>query len=220
MSAAPSPLDGPAPVRGGSARVIVVSGPSGSGKTRLARQLGLPVLNLDDFYKDGDDPTLPTVDLAGGSAIVDWDDPRSWNADAGVAAICALCSDGSLEVPVYDIAKSRATGTQRLDLGDAAYFLAEGIFAHAVVASCRERGVLADAVCLTQHPLLTFVRRLWRDLRERRKPPTVLVRRGLHLMREQRGVVATAVAHGCRPLSGDTAYAELAAMVRGDVTSR
>ena len=52
------------------ARVIVVAGPSGSGKTVLCRLLsrdrGWPVVNLDDFYKDGDDPTLPLVELPGG----------------------------------------------------------------------------------------------------------------------------------------------------------
>ena len=65
-----------------------------------------------------------------------------------------------------------------LDLGDSAYFLAEGIFAQEIVGECRRRGLLADAVCVTQHPAVTFVRRLTRDLREHRKPPFVLVRRG------------------------------------------
>jgi len=32
------------------------------------------VVRLDDFYRDGDDPALPTRDL-GGTTIVDWDDP-------------------------------------------------------------------------------------------------------------------------------------------------
>ncbi len=59
------------------ARVIVLAGPSGSGKSRLSRRVGLPVLNLDDFYKDGSDPSLPRVDL-GHESIVDWDDPASW----------------------------------------------------------------------------------------------------------------------------------------------
>ena len=43
------------------ARVIVLAGPSGAGKSRLAERVGLPVLRLDDFYKNGDDPTLPGI---------------------------------------------------------------------------------------------------------------------------------------------------------------
>jgi len=201
----------PVPVR---SRVIVVAGPSGSGKTRLCRRLGLPVLNLDDFYKDGDDPTLPVVDLAGGAPIVDWDDAGSWDAATSLATIESLCRDGVADVPVYDIAASRRTGHRVLDLGEAPCFVAEGIFAQEVVADCRERGLLADAVCLTQHRSVTFFRRLTRDLREHRKPPWVLVRRGVRLMREQRGVVAHAAALGCRVLHPEAAYAELSAIGR------
>jgi uridine kinase len=195
-------------------QVIVIAGPSGSGKSRLSRRLGLPVLNLDHFYKDGDDPTLPSVDLAGGAPIVDWDSPASWNLTAAVAAIESLCRDGRTDVPTYDISLSRRTGHHLMDLRDARCFVAEGIFAQEVVGECRRRGLLADAICLTQHPLVTFVRRLGRDLREHRKPPGVLVRRGLHLLREQRRVVAHAEAHGCRVLHPDVAYAEISRMVR------
>jgi uridine kinase len=196
-----------------AARVIVVAGPSGSGKSRLSRRLGLPVLNLDDFYKDGDDPTLPVIDLAGGAPIVDWDSPASWDAAAAVAAIEQLCATGRSDVPAYDISQSRRTGHRVLDLDGAPCFVAEGIFAQEVVGECRSRGLLADAICLTQHPLVTFVRRLSRDLREHRKPPGVLVRRGLHLLREQRRVVAHAEALGCRVVHPDRAYAEVRALV-------
>jgi uridine kinase len=196
------------------AQMIVVAGPSGSGKSRLSRRLGLPVLNLDDFYKDGDDPTLPCVDLAGGAPIVDWDSAESWNAADAVAAIEALCRDGRADVPAYDIALSRRTGHHVLDLGASPCFVAEGIFAQEVVAECRRRELLADAICLTQHPAVTFFRRLTRDLREHRKPPTVLVRRGLHLLREQRLVVAHAAALGCRVLHPDEAYEEITGLVR------
>ena len=194
-------------------RVIVVAGPSGSGKSRLSERLGLPVLNLDDFYKDGDDPTLPSVDIAGGAPIVDWDSPESWNEVDALAAIERLCRDGSADVPTYDISQSRRTGHHLLDLGEASCFVAEGIFAQEIVADCRRRDLLADAVCLTQHPALTFVRRLNRDLREHRKPPTVLVRRGLHLLREQRRVVAHAEALGCRVLHPEAAYEQIRRLV-------
>ena len=179
------------------AQVIVLAGPSGAGKTHLAERLELPVLRLDDFYKNGDDPTLPRIDLAGGEPIVDWDHPDSWNSDAAVAAVEELCRSGCTDAPVYDIALNSRTGHRVLDLGDSAYFLAEGIFAQEIVGECRRRGLLADAFCVTQHPAVTFVRRLTRDLREHRKPPFVLVRRGLHLLLAQRALVAAAEKLGC-----------------------
>ena len=89
------------------ARVVVVAGPSGSGKTVLCRRLsadrGWPVVNLDDFYKDGDDPTLPRVELPGGEPVVDWDSAESWSCPAALEALTTLCGVGEVDVPVYDI---------------------------------------------------------------------------------------------------------------------
>jgi uridine kinase len=194
---------------GARPRAIVLAGPSGAGKSHLADRLGLPILRLDDFYKDGDDPTLPQIDLAGGDPIVDWDDPASWRADGAVAAIAELCSTGRTDAPTYDIAASAHTGHRLLELGGSPFFVAEGIFAHQIVAACRERGLLADACCVTQPPVVTFVRRLVRDLREHRKPPFVLVRRGLHLLLGHRALVREMERHGCRVVTPARAYADI-----------
>ena len=205
----------------GVAQVIVIAGPSGSGKSRLAERTGLPVLRLDDFYKDGDDPTLPRIPEGRPNAgLVDWDDPASWLQDDAFEALAALCRDGVVDVPVYDIATSRRTGRQHLDLAGSGHFVADGIFAQEIVPRAAAAGLLADALCLRQHAALTFWRRLTRDLREHRKPPPVLVRRGLALMRAQREVIDHAVALGCRPVSNQQALADIARLTGSTGSSR
>ncbi len=201
---------GPAPA--GTARVVVLAGPSGAGKSRLAARSGLPVLRLDDFYRSAGDPALPLIDLGPRAGLVDWDHPDSWLPDDAVAAIERLCSVGRAEVPVYDIGRSARTGRHVLDLAGSPLFVAEGIFAADVVAACRDRGLLAAAFCVTQRPTVTFARRLQRDLHERRKPPLVLLRRGLALRRDQRRVVDHAVAAGCEPLTGDQGLRRIRAL--------
>ena len=192
-----------------SARVIVLAGPSGAGKSRLAERSGLPVLRLDDFYRSAGDPTLPLITEGPNAGVVDWDHPASWLPQDALAALTELCRDGRAEIPVYDIAQDGRCGSQVLDLGGSPLFVAEGIFAHHVVGPCREAGMLAAAYCVRQHPLVTFWRRLTRDLREHRKPPMVLVLRGLALLREQRHLVADIVAHGCTPVSPEEAATEI-----------
>ena len=186
----------------------MLAGPSGSGKSHLAERLGLPLLRLDDFYRDGSDPALPRITAGANAGLVDWDDPASWLGDEAVAALTTLCRTGTVETPVYSISANGRTGTQALSLSGSPLVVAEGIFAHHVVGPMRDAGLLAAAYCLRQHPVVTFWRRLSRDLREHRKPPLVLLRRGLALARAQRRIVAEAVAAGCTSVSADEAYAQ------------
>jgi uridine kinase len=173
------------------ARVVVLAGPSGAGKSRLAERLhaahGWPIVRLDDFYRDEDDPAMPRSEELG---IIDWDHPDSWDRAAAVEALATLVETGSVDTPVYDIAHSRAVGTTTVLAGPHDLVLAEGIFAAEVIGDLRDRGLLAGAYCVHHHRVVTFVRRLVRDLRERRKPPWTLLRRGLALMRDEARVVA------------------------------
>ncbi|CAL9541700.1 Uridine kinase [Streptomyces sp. enrichment culture] len=191
---------------------MLLCGPSGSGKSLLAARSGLPVLRLDDFYKEGDDPTLPRVE---GSSDIDWDHPASWDADAAVAAIGDLCRTGRTDVPVYDISLSARTGADTVDIGRTPVFIAEGIFAAEIVERCREQGVLADALCLSRGAVTTFRRRFLRDLREGRKSVPFLLRRGWRLMRAERSIVARQTALGAYACDRDEALGRLAAAAAG-----
>ena len=79
--------------------------------------------------------------------------------------------------------------------------------------ACRDRGHARGR--LLRHAstrLVTFWRRLTRDLREHRKPPArAACAAGCALLRDQQRVVAHAVRQGCRRATGDQAYAELTA---------
>ncbi|MGW7239093.1 uridine kinase family protein [Streptomyces sp. NPDC054804] len=194
------------------ARVVLLCGPSGSGKSLVAARSGLPVLRLDDFYKEGDDPTLP---LVAGSSDIDWDHPESWDAEVAVEAIARLCATGSTPVPVYDIALSARTGEEPLHIGRTPLFIAEGIFAAEIVERCRELGLLADALCLNRGPMRTFRRRFLRDLKEGRKSVPFLLRRGWRLMRAERAIVARQVSLGAHPCDRDEALGRLAAAAVG-----
>lgn len=179
-------------------RVLLLAGASGSGKTTLVDRLvarhHVAVVQLDDFYHDAEHPSLPRR-----HGIVDWDDTGSWDAESAMAALTALCRDGSVDVPLYDIASSRRVGTRQVTAAPGTLVVAEGIFAPQLVTRCREAGLLADAVHLRSRTGVTFARRLVRDLAGRRKPPLTLLRRGLVLAREEPRLLRLWASLGTRP---------------------
>lgn len=189
----PGLFDIPRGARRAPVRIVLLTGPSGSGKTSLTRRVGLPVVALDDFYRDGDHPDLPRR-----YGIVDWDDPRSWDHDAAMAALLEIARTGRAEVPVYDIPTNRRTTTRQFDAGGSPIVLAEGIFAAELIADLRDEDVLADALLLWRPRAQTFWFRLLRDLGEARKPPLTLVRRGLSQARSEPAMVAALERRGAR----------------------
>ncbi|SCG18457.1 uridine kinase [Micromonospora echinofusca] len=191
-------------------RVVLLAGPSGSGKSYIAQRTGLPVLCLDDFYKNGDDPTLPRR-----NGLVDWESPRSWDAAAAVETIARLAREGRADVPVYAIGADRRVSTRPFEVAGSPLFVAEGIFAAEIVEECRRRGVLAGAYALRRPRGATFVRRLARDLAEQRKAPRVLVRRGLALLRAEPAVLRRQTGLGAEAARAGEVLRAVAGMLAG-----
>ena len=192
-----------------NARVILLAGPSGSGKTSLLRRVGAKRLKLDDFYRDGDEAGMPLVGggITGGAgrqeamSRIDWDHPDSWDAERAMRAILDLCAVGRTEVPIYSIPDNAVVGRAGLDIGRAHAFVAEGVFAAELIDRCRAEGVLAAALVLRRPRIATWWFRLRRDLVERRKPPAVLLRRGLRLALEEPERIQDWMERGCRAVS-------------------
>ena len=194
--------------------LVLLAGPSGSGKSRLARLSGCVSVRLDDFYRDADDADMPRW-----GEIVDWDDPHSWNAAAAIAAITTLLEQGSVRVPVYDISLSRRIGYHELVLpdtppGQRVCIVAEGIFAPELVHPCRELGIATTGVWLARTGFLVFLLRLVRDLREHRKAPHILLRRGWALLRKEPALRRAARAKGCEALTMRQAAARIESLRR------
>ena len=94
------------------AHVVVLAGPSGAGKSRLAERLGLPVLRLDDFYKDGDDPTLPRITAGANAGLVDWDHPDSWRTTTPSRRSRPCAATARPRCPIYEIAQNGRCGSR------------------------------------------------------------------------------------------------------------
>jgi len=183
------------------AALVLLAGESGSGKSHLARVSGCTRFRLDEFYLDGDAAGLPRA-----HGIVDWDDPATWDGAAALDALVALIRTGRTVTPDYDISTSRRVGEREVTLADPGpgrrvVIVAEGIFAPELVRPARALGLDVTGIWLHRPRLAIFALRLVRDLRQRRKPPLVLVRRGWNLLVTEPVRRRRALAKGCVSLS-------------------
>lgn len=177
------------------AEVIVLAGPSGSGKTFLSTRTGIPALSLDDFYRDDDASNLPYLS----HGVVDWDDPRSWDASEAFTALYDLCYQGEATIPIYDIPTNRRTGERTIMLGEHRVVIAEGIFASTLIPRLAENNILAGAICIARSPLRNAWFRLLRDVSEGRKSLPILLYRGVRLAHSEPTKVSRWIADGCTP---------------------
>ncbi|MFC4106740.1 hypothetical protein [Micromonospora zhanjiangensis] len=102
-----------------------------------------------------------------------------------------------------------------LDLTGSPLFIAEGIFAAEIVPECRRLGLVAEAYVLRRPRSATFLRRLLRDLAERRKSPGLLLRRGVALLRAEPAILRRQAGLGCRPARAAAVIRQVTALAAG-----
>ncbi|WP_233512522.1 ATP-binding protein [Micromonospora deserti] len=146
---------------------------------------------------------------------VDWESPRSWDADAAVETIARLAREGKADVPVYAIGEDRKVATRSFDLAGSPLFVAEGIFAAEIVEACRRPGMLAGAYALRRPRGATFLRRLARDLAEQRKAPRLLLRRGVALLRAEPAVLRRQTGLGAEAARAGEVLRRVAGLLAG-----
>ena len=101
----------------GQVNLVVIAGGTCSGKSYLAGAINnyfgegdVSVVQLDDYFKDLDDPTLPHDP----SGYPIFDLPQSYHRRQINVDVAALLGGNPIDCPVYDIASNRRTLTTRL----------------------------------------------------------------------------------------------------------
>jgi uridine kinase len=192
------------------APLILLGGASGAGKSYLAARYGRPHVELDSFYREISEHTPDSPLPLTPYGEVDWDHVGTWNRAAAVDALLALLETGRADVPNYSISTSSYSGFHTVALADGPV-VAEGVFSDAVLTPLLARGVAVEALFIDVAPLATAVRRLVRDVRERRKPLPFLLKRGWALFRSEGALRRRYIEAGFTPLPKPEVKRRLAA---------
>jgi len=160
--------------------VIGIAGGSGSGKTTLAKlildRIGsdrIAFLPHDAYYKDLSD--LPPNQRA----EINFDHPNSLDTTLLIEHIIELLENKPVDLPVYDFkTHSRTTETYRVE--PRPIIMVEGIL---IFTEKALRDILDVKIFVDTDPDLRFIRRLERDIEERGRTTTSVVRQYLSTVR-------------------------------------
>lgn len=148
-------------------KIVFITGGSASGKTTLAKQIiehfgGRAILiSQDSFYKPGDVNT-------------NYDNPISLDFEKQKEILAKLKDGQAVEIPIYDFAQFKATGTQLIEPTEIIIF--EGLF----TLYDYQLSKLADFKIFVDTPADTRLsRRIIRDIEERGRDLHGVIKRWL-----------------------------------------
>ncbi|MFQ5747733.1 MAG: uridine kinase [Gemmatimonadota bacterium] len=153
--------------------VLGVAGGSGSGKTTVVREIirelapvRASVLHHDSYYRDSTDLSLEE------RSHINYDHPDSLESSLLAAHIRELIEGRSVHVPIYDFKEHRRlSDTRRID--PAPVVIIDGIL---VLADAELRDLMDIRVYVDTDADLRFIRRLERDMGERRRSLESVIR--------------------------------------------
>jgi uridine kinase len=160
--------------------IIGVAGGSGSGKTTVAHTIiervggdRIALIQHDAYYRDQSNIPLEL------RALVNYDHPDALETELLIQHLHALRAGQAIQVPVYDFAQfTRTAQTTRVE--PRPVVLVEGIliFVDPALRSLFDIKIYVDAPAD-----LRFIRRLQRDLTERKRTPESVIRQYLETVR-------------------------------------
>jgi uridine kinase len=160
--------------------VIGIAGGTGSGKTTVANVIlervgakHIAYLPHDAYYKDILDLPAAQRDL------INFDHPNSLDTDLMIKHIQALKNGKSIELPVYDF-KTHSRTTQTIHIQSQQVILVEGIL---IFVDAELRRLCDVKIFVDTDADIRFIRRLQRDIEERGRTTTSVVRQYLDTVR-------------------------------------
>lgn len=160
--------------------IIGIAGGSGSGKTTVAHTIiervggdRIAFVQHDAYYRAQNDIPLDV------RAQVNYDHPNSLETELLVAHLYALRAGNAIPVPVYDFACfTRTEQTTRIE--PRPVILVEGIL---IYVDPQLRSLFDIKIYVDAPADLRFIRRLQRDLTERKRHPESVIRQYLETVR-------------------------------------
>lgn len=160
--------------------VLGIAGGSGSGKTTIAHTLiervggdRIAFVQHDAYYRDQSD--IPFEQRL----LVNYDHPASLETELLVRHLHALRAGRVIQLPVYDFAQFTRTG-QTVALEPRPVVLVEGIL---IFVDPALRALFDIKVYVDAPADLRFIRRLQRDMTERKRSPESVIRQYLETVR-------------------------------------
>jgi uridine kinase len=202
--------------------VIGIAGGTGSGKTTVANVIlervgakHIAYIPHDAYYKDILDLPAAQRDL------INFDHPNSLDTELMIKHIQALKNGESIELPVYDF-KTHSRTTQTIHIQPQQVILVEGIliFVDAVLRKLCDVKIFVDTAAD-----IRFIRRLQRDIEERGRTTTSVVRQYLDTVRpmhlefvepSKRYADVIIPEGGLNTVAMDMVVARLESLLRGD----